>query len=90
LGFGLFGYVLIMLRFEPAPILLGFVLVLRLEENFRRALLISHGDISTFVSRPISAVFLTICLLLISTQIYVRLQRVAKQPPRDDLSHASE
>src|SRR5689334_11911519 len=53
---GLVGYVLNMLGFHPAPILLGFVLGPRVEENFRRAMLISRGDILVFVERPISAV----------------------------------
>ena len=42
---GMFGYVLLRLGFHPAPILLGFVLGPRFEENFRRAMLISRGDI---------------------------------------------
>ncbi|HEX3970575.1 MAG TPA: tripartite tricarboxylate transporter permease, partial [Stellaceae bacterium] len=74
LAFGLFGYLLLLLRFEPAPILLGFVLGPRFEDNFRRALVIAHGDIKTFVDRPISAVFLVLCLLLVGTQIWVRLR----------------
>ena len=43
---GLFGYILLRLGFHPAPILLGFVLGPRFEENFRRAMLISRGDIA--------------------------------------------
>jgi TctA family transporter len=74
LFFGLFGYLLLLLRFEPAPILLGFVLGPRFEENFRRAMVIAHGDINTFVERPISAIFLALCLLLVGTQIWVRLR----------------
>ena len=54
---GLVGYVLLLLGFHPAPILLGFVLGPRFEENFRRAMLISRGDVLVFVERPISAVF---------------------------------
>jgi putative tricarboxylic transport membrane protein len=77
--FGVFGYLLLKLRFEPAPILLGFVLGPRLEENFRRALLISRGDLATFVDRPLSAFFLGVCVLLIAMQIWVRLKR--KKPP---------
>jgi len=79
LAFGLVGYLLIQLRFEPAPILLGFVLGPRLEENFRRAVLISRGSLQTFVDRPISAVFLGLCVLLIAVQVYVRLRRVRPQ-----------
>ena len=74
LAFGIFGYVLMRLGFHPAPILLGFVLGPRFEENFRRAMLISHGDVWVFLERPISALFLGICALLIGAQIYVRLK----------------
>jgi TctA family transporter len=71
---GLFGYILLRLGFHPAPILLGFVLGPRFEENFRRAMLISRGDIAVFVERPISAVFIALCAILIGSQIYVRLR----------------
>jgi len=72
---GIVGYVLLRLDFHPAPILLGFVLGPRFEENFRRSLLISRGDLTTFVQRPISALFLAICVLLIAAQIYVWLRK---------------
>jgi TctA family transporter len=71
---GLAGYVFLRLGFHPAPILLGFVLGPRFEENFRRAMLISRGDIAVFVERPISAVFIGLCVLLIGLQIYVRIR----------------
>jgi len=53
------------MRFEPAPLLLGFVLGPMVEENFRRALLLSRGDLSIFVSRPISLGFVVACVGLI-------------------------
>jgi TctA family transporter len=71
---GILGYVLLRLGFHPAPILLGFVLGPRFEENFRRAMLISRGDLLTFVERPISAVFVSLCVILIVAQLYVRLK----------------
>jgi len=71
---GILGYVLLRLGFHPAPILLGFVLGPRFEENFRRAMLISRGDILVFIERPISAVFIALCALLIGGQIYFRLK----------------
>jgi TctA family transporter len=71
---GIFGYVLLRLGFHPAPILLGFVLGPRFEENFRRAMLISRGDILVFIERPISAVFVGLCVILIGAQIYFRLR----------------
>jgi len=69
---GLLGYLLIQLRFEPAPVLLGFVLGPRLEENFRRAVLISRGSLRVFIDSPISAVFLMLCILLVAVQLYTR------------------
>ena len=72
---GLFGYLLLLLDFHPAPILLGLVLGPRFEENFRRAMLISRGDILVFVKHPISAVFIGLCVLLIVGQIYMRLRK---------------
>jgi putative tricarboxylic transport membrane protein len=71
---GLLGYILLRLGFHPAPILLGFVLGPRFEENFRRAMLISRGDLAVFVERPISAVFIVLCVILIGMQIYVRMR----------------
>src|SRR5579859_8247744 len=71
---GAFGYVLLRLGFHPAPILLGFVLGPRFEENFRRAMLIARGDMTVFVTRPISAVFVAMCVILIGSQIYFRMR----------------
>jgi putative tricarboxylic transport membrane protein len=63
--FGLIGYALVKLRCEPAPLLLGFVLGPLLEENLRRAMILSRGDVSTFVTRPISATLLFIALAVL-------------------------
>jgi putative tricarboxylic transport membrane protein len=71
---GILGYTLLRLGFQPAPILLGFVLGPRFEENFRRAMLIARGDMSVFITRPISAFFVAMCVLLIGAQIYFRLR----------------
>jgi putative tricarboxylic transport membrane protein len=57
---GLAGYLLRSEGFEPAPLLLGFVLSRPLEENLRRALVFSNGDPTTFVSHPASAVLLAV------------------------------
>jgi putative tricarboxylic transport membrane protein len=72
---GVAGYILLRLDFHPAPVLLGFVLGPRFEENFRRSMLISRGDLLTFVEHPISAFFLMICVVLIAAQIYVWLRK---------------
>ncbi|SCU86096.1 Uncharacterized 52.8 kDa protein in TAR-I ttuC' 3'region [Cupriavidus necator] len=53
-AFGVVGYLFIKLKCEPAPLLLGFVLGPMMEENFRRSLLLSRGDFSVFLTRPLS------------------------------------
>ena len=63
--FALLGYWLIKHDFEPAPMLLGYVLGPLMEENLRRAMLIARGDPMTFVQRPISAGLLAVGLLLL-------------------------
>jgi len=68
--FGIIGAILLALDFPVAPILLGYVLEPLVEENFRRALLLSQGDMAVFVQRPISAVFVGLCALLFLGQIY--------------------
>jgi TctA family transporter len=74
--FGLIGYVLAKLRCEPAPLLLGFVLGPLLEENLRRAMILSRGDPTTFVTRPISAILLAIAAAVL---IVVFLPSVKKK-----------
>ena len=74
--FGFIGYVLVKLRCEPAPLLLGFVLGPLLEENLRRAMILSRGDPTTFVTRPISATLLFIALAVL---IVVFLPSVKKK-----------
>ncbi|MBL8370065.1 MAG: tripartite tricarboxylate transporter permease [Burkholderiaceae bacterium] len=64
--FGLIGYVFIKLGCEPAPLLLGLILGPMMEEYLRRALLISRGDWSVFVTRPISASLLVVAMILLA------------------------
>src|SRR5690242_2405527 len=73
---GVFGYILLLLGFHPAPILLGFVLGPRFEENFRRAMLISRGDLKVFIdayNHPIATVFVGLSVLLVAIQIVLWL-----------------
>ena len=63
--FGVVGYVFIKLGCEPAPMLLGLILGPMMEENLRRALLLSRGDWSVLVTRPISLGLLILAALLI-------------------------
>ncbi|WP_323042557.1 tripartite tricarboxylate transporter permease [Gemmobacter sp.] len=78
--FGLLGYVMSKLRCEPAPLLLGFVLGPMLEENLRRAMILSRGDASTFLTRPIS---LTLLLLAVAVLVVVLLPTIRKS--RDEV-----
>lgn len=64
-AFAVIGYAFYKLSCEPAPLLLGFILGPMMEENLRRALLLSRGDWSTFVTRPLSAGLLAAALLMI-------------------------
>jgi TctA family transporter len=63
--FGVIGYLFIKLGCEPAPLLLGLILGPMMEENLRRALLLSRGDWSVLVTRPLSAGLLIAAALLV-------------------------
>ncbi|MGJ8532985.1 MAG: tripartite tricarboxylate transporter permease [Alphaproteobacteria bacterium] len=66
LAFGIFGYLMRLYRFEPAPLLIGFVLGPMMEEHMRRAMLLSRGDPMVFLERPISGTLIGItCFLLV-------------------------
>jgi TctA family transporter len=75
--FGLIGWLFVKLECEPAPLLLGFILGPLMEENLRRALLLSRGDPTVFVTRPLSAALLAVAavLLLIVLAPNVRRKR---------------
>ena len=64
-AFAVIGYVFYKLGCEPAPLLLGFILGPMMEESLRRALLLSRGDWSTFVTRPLSGGLLLAALLMV-------------------------
>nr|WP_205520776.1 tripartite tricarboxylate transporter permease [Propylenella binzhouense] len=74
-GFGVLGYLFHKLACEPAPLMLGFVLGPMLEENFRRALVLSDGDFSVFVTRPISLVLLLIAVALVVFSVLPSLKK---------------
>jgi putative tricarboxylic transport membrane protein len=74
-AFGLIGGLFSILKFPPAPLLLGMVLGPLIEENFRRAMLLSRGDLLSFTQRPISGMFMALCALLIVLQIFFWLRR---------------
>ncbi|CAM4032910.1 tripartite tricarboxylate transporter permease [Bordetella tumulicola] len=74
--FGVVGYIWAKLKCEGAPLLLGLVLGPMMEENFRRALLLSRGDFFTFVERPLSASLLGAALILV---VLVALPSIRKK-----------
>jgi putative tricarboxylic transport membrane protein len=74
LVFGIAGAVFAALDFSVAPVLLGFVLGPMVEDNFRRALLLSHGDVAVFIQHPISAGFIGISALLVLVRLYLWLR----------------
>ncbi len=65
-AFGVIGYLFAKIGCEPAPLLLGFILGPMMEENLRRALLLSRGDWLVFVTRPLSAGLLVAALALLT------------------------
>ena len=69
IGFGILGYVLRQYNYPMAPFVLGIVLGDLLDKNLRRGLVLSDGDLTPFVTRPISAVLFGICLLSIALNI---------------------
>jgi TctA family transporter len=73
--FGAIGYALVKLEFEPAPLLLGFVLGPMLEENLRRAMIISRGDPTVFVTHPLSLILLLLSAALLTVVLLPSIRR---------------
>jgi TctA family transporter len=74
--FGLIGYIFYKLRCEPAPLILGFILGPMMEENLRRAMLLSRGDATVFFTRPLSLGLLIAAAVLI---VIVALPNIKKK-----------
>jgi putative tricarboxylic transport membrane protein len=77
--FGVVGYILIRFGCEPAPLLLGFVLGPLLEEHLRRAMIISRGDPTVFITRPISATLLGLALLAVIVAVLPGIRKKRKE-----------
>jgi putative tricarboxylic transport membrane protein len=75
-AFGLLGYVFYKLRCEPAPLILGFILGPMMEENLRRAMLLSRGDATVFFTRPLS---LTLLLMAAALVVIVALPQISRK-----------
>nr|WP_314257578.1 tripartite tricarboxylate transporter permease [uncultured Devosia sp.] len=77
--FGVVGYVLMRFGCEPAPLLLGFVLGPLLEEHLRRAMIISRGDPTVFITRPISATLLGLAVLAVVIAVLPSIRKKRKE-----------
>ncbi len=73
--FGFIGYLFMRMGLEAAPLLLGFILGPMLEEYFRRQLLLSRGDFTSFLTRPISGTLLALMAVFVVWQVTVFLLR---------------
>ncbi len=75
-AFGVLGYVFYKLRCEPAPLILGFILGPMMEENLRRAMLLSRGDPTVFFTRPLS---LTLLVMAAALVVIVTLPQISRK-----------
>jgi putative tricarboxylic transport membrane protein len=77
--FAVFGYVLMRFGCEPAPLILGFILGPLMEENLRRALILSRGDPMVFIQRPISAILLAITAVIIALIVLPQIRKTREK-----------
>ncbi len=84
IAFGIFGYLTRKLGYEAAPLVLAFVLGSIMENKLRTALIISTGDITTFVTKPISAVCLAVAVALLLLPLIPQLRRKREQVALED------
>jgi putative tricarboxylic transport membrane protein len=82
--FGVIGYVWAKLKCEPAPMLLGFILGPMMEENLRRAMLLSRGDATVFATRPISAVMLGLAALMLLVVVAPSIRKKREEAFQED------
>ena len=75
--FGILGFLMKKFRYDGAPMILALVLGQKLETSFRRSLIMSHGDFSIFISRPISLAFLVTAVLLLIIPIITQRKKLS-------------
>ena len=90
LGFGVLGYAMKKLGFEPAPLVLAFVLGALLETSFRQALRMFDGDVAGFVQRPISGTILVFILASIAIPPIYRAIRAKRKPAATETAEVVE
>jgi putative tricarboxylic transport membrane protein len=85
LGFGIAGYFMKKYDIPGAPMVIGLILGPMLEQSLYRALSLAHGDITTFVTRPISAVLLGIAAVMTLAVLFKQVNMVRKQLAEDNI-----
>ncbi|MCV0424175.1 MAG: tripartite tricarboxylate transporter permease [Roseibium sp.] len=80
--FSVIGYLMVLARLSPAPMMLGIVLGPMMEENFRRAMLLSRGDATVFLEKPVCAALLGLTLLVLVWPLIPMLMRRMRRPKR--------
>jgi putative tricarboxylic transport membrane protein len=74
-AFGLLGYLMVKFEYPTAPLILGFVLGDAMERALRQSLMMSQGDLATFVQRPISAIMLGLAVLILLSPLLRRFNQ---------------
>jgi putative tricarboxylic transport membrane protein len=82
--FGLVGYILDKFEYEAAPLILALILGPRLETALRRSLLLQHGDLSVFITRPISALFLLVAVAIIVLPLIPEIGKKVAEVPKEE------
>jgi putative tricarboxylic transport membrane protein len=75
--FGIVGYLMRKFRYDGAPMVLALVLGGELETSLRQSLMMSRGDFSIFISRPISLAFLIVAVLLLVAPIITQRKKLS-------------
>jgi putative tricarboxylic transport membrane protein len=84
IAFGIIGYFMRKFGYEPAPLVLAFVLGPLLENNLRKSLILSQGDLMTFIERPISAACLVLAAILLIAPLLPALRRKREMVALDE------
>lgn len=79
IGFGVLGYILRKLSFDPGPMIMAFILAPLIENAFRQSLLMSEGSMAIFVTRPISGTLMAIFAVVLVAQIYSSYKKQQQQ-----------
>jgi putative tricarboxylic transport membrane protein len=85
LCFGVVGYLMRKFGYEAAPLVLAFVLCPILEQSMRQSLMISRGSFMIFITRPISAIFLSLAGLSVLSYFFLNKQRGSVLAAADEL-----